>query len=49
MKLQKSLSLSIAVLLMLCIVAACGGSPAPAEPTGAITDKDLRGEIGGKE
>lgn len=48
MKLQKSLSLSIAVLLMLCIVAACGGSPAPAAPTGAFSEKDLGVEIGGK-
>lgn len=48
MKLQKSLSLSVAVLLMLCIVAACGGSPAPAAPTGAFSEKDLRVEIGGK-
>ena len=46
MKLQKSLSLSIAVLLMLCIVAACGGSPAPAAPTGAFSEKDLGVEIG---
>ena len=43
MKLQKSLSLSIAVLLMLCIVAACGGSPAR-----AFSEKDLGVEIGGK-
>ena len=48
MKLQKSLSLSVAVLLMLCIVAACGGSPAPAAPTGAFSEKDLGVEIGGK-
>ena len=47
MKLQKSLSLSVAVLLMLCVVAACG-SPAPAAPTGAFSEKDLGVEIGGK-
>lgn len=40
MKLQKSLSLSVAVLLMLCVVAACG-SPAPAAPTGAFPKRTL--------
>ena len=45
MKLKKNLSLSLAVLLMLCIVAACGGKPASAAPTGALSEKDLGVEI----
>lgn len=48
MKLKKNLSLSLAVLLMLCIVAACGGKPASAAPTGAFSEKDLGVEIAGK-
>ena len=41
MKLKKNLSLSIAVLLMLCIVAACSGQTAPKAPTGAFSEQDL--------
>lgn len=48
MRLKKNLSLSIAVLLMLCVVAACGGEPAAAAPTGAFSEKDLGIEVGGK-
>ena len=41
MKLKKNLSLSIAMLLMLCIVAACSGQTAPKAPTGAFSEQDL--------
>lgn len=48
MKMQKSVSLTLAVLLMLLIVAACGGKPAATAPTGAFSEKDLGVAVGGK-
>ncbi len=48
MKLKKNLSLSLAVLLMLVIAAACGGDAGSAMPTGAFSEDDLGVEIGGE-
>lgn len=46
MQIKKTLSLTLAVMLMLCIVAACGG--APAAPEGAFSEKDLGVMIDGE-
>ena len=47
MKLKKNLSLTLAVLMMLCLLTACAGGK-DAAPTGAFSQKDLGVSIGGK-